>query len=85
VLGHLQRGGGPTTFDRLLATRYGVAAVQMIARGEYGQMASLKPPDIVTVPIKDAIGKIRTVPADGNVVQTARALGISMGARDEVS
>lgn len=85
VLGHLQRGGGPTTFDRLLATRYGVAAVQMIARGEYGQMAALRPPDIVSVPIKEAIGKIRTVPADGNVVQTARALGISMGARDEIS
>jgi ATP-dependent phosphofructokinase / diphosphate-dependent phosphofructokinase len=79
VLGHLQRGGGPTTFDRLLATRYGVAAVQMIGKGEFGMMAALKPPDIVSVPIKDAIGKIRTVPPDGNVVQTARALGISMG------
>jgi 6-phosphofructokinase 1 len=79
VLGHLQRGGGPTTFDRLLATRYGVAAVQMIQRGEFGMMAALRPPDIVTVPIKDAIHKIRTVPPDGNVVQTARALGISMG------
>jgi 6-phosphofructokinase 1 len=83
VLGHLQRGGGPTTFDRLLATRYGVAAVQMIARGEFGMMAALRPPDIVSVPIKDAIGKIRTVPADGNVVETARALGISMGSADE--
>ncbi|MBI3857778.1 MAG: 6-phosphofructokinase [Planctomycetes bacterium] len=80
VLGHLQRGGGPTTFDRLLATRYGVAAVQMIAKGEFGMMAALRPPDIVSVPIQDAIGKIRTVPPDGNVVQTARALGISMGA-----
>jgi len=83
VLGHLQRGGGPTTFDRLLATRYGVAAVQMIARGEFGMMAALRPPDIVSVPIKDAIGKIRTVPADGNVVETARALGISMGSLNE--
>jgi ATP-dependent phosphofructokinase / diphosphate-dependent phosphofructokinase len=46
-------------------------------------MAALAPPDIVTVPIKDAIGKIRTVPPDGNVVQTARALGISMGAQNE--
>ncbi len=83
VLGHLQRGGGPTTFDRLLATRYGVAAVQMIADGQLGMMAALRPPDIVGVPIKDAIGKIRTVPPDGNVVRTARALGISMGGADE--
>ena len=83
VLGHLQRGGGPTTFDRLLATRYGVAAVQMIEAGQAGMMAALHPPDIVPVWIKDAIGKIRTVPPDGNVVRTARALGISMGARDE--
>ena len=79
VLGHLQRGGGPTTFDRLLATRYGVAAVQMLEDGQAGMMAALKPPDIVPVPIKDAIGKIRTVPPDGNVVRTARALGISLG------
>ena len=79
VLGHLQRGGGPTTFDRLLATRYGVAAVQMIEAGQSGMMAALKPPDIVAVPITEAIGKIRTVPPDGNVVRTARALGISMG------
>jgi len=85
VLGHLQRGGGPTTFDRLLATRYGVAAVQMIAEKQFGMMAALRPPDIVAVPIKDAIGKIRTVPPDGNVVRTARALGISMGAASELA
>ena len=83
VLGHLQRGGGPTTFDRLLATRYGVAAVQMIAAGQSGMMAALQPPDIVPVPIKDAVGKIRTVPPDGNVVRTARALGISMGSPED--
>ncbi len=85
VLGHLQRGGGPTTFDRLLATRYGVAAVQMIAGGQFGMMAALRPPDIVPVPIKEAIGKIRTVPPEGNVVSTARALGISLGAASELA
>ncbi len=85
VLGHLQRGGGPTTFDRLLATRYGVAAVQMLQAGQLGMMAALRPPDIVPVPIVDAIGKIRTVPPDGNVVRTARALGISMGGADELA
>jgi ATP-dependent phosphofructokinase / diphosphate-dependent phosphofructokinase len=83
ILGHLQRGGGPTTFDRLLATRYGVSAVQMIADGAFGMMAALQPPDIVRVAIKEAVGKIRTVPPDGNVVQTARALGISMGSATE--
>jgi 6-phosphofructokinase 1 len=83
VLGHLQRGGGPTTFDRLLATRYGVAAVQMLAAGESGTMAALRPPDIVSVSIQDAVGKIRTVPPDGNVVRTARALGISFGGPED--
>jgi 6-phosphofructokinase 1 len=84
VLGHLQRGGGPTTFDRLLATRYGVAAVRMLAEGKHGHMAALRPPDIVDVPIKEAIGKIRTVPPDGNVCETARSLGISFGAASEL-
>ncbi len=83
VLGHLQRGGGPTTFDRLLATRYGVAAVQMLAAGQSGMMAALQPPDIVPVAIKEAVGKLRTVPPDGNIVRTARALGISMGSDED--
>ncbi|MBI4615853.1 MAG: 6-phosphofructokinase [Planctomycetes bacterium] len=84
VLGHLQRGGGPTTFDRLLATRYGAFAVQMVIEGNFGKMAALAPPDVVAVPITEAIGRIRTVPPDGNVVRTARALGISLGAPEEV-
>ena len=78
-LGHLQRGGGPTTFDRLLATRFGAAAVQAIAEEKFGMMASLRPPDIVYVPIREAVARIRTVPPDGNVAETARALGISLG------
>jgi 6-phosphofructokinase 1 len=79
VLGHLQRGGAPTTFDRLLATRLGTGAVQMIADRQFGMMASLQPPDVVPVPIVEAIGQIRRVPPDGNIVRTARALGISLG------
>jgi 6-phosphofructokinase 1 len=79
VLGHLQRGGGPTSFDRLLCTRFGVRAVQLLAEEKYGYMVALQPPDTVAVKITDAIGRIRTVPVDGGIVQTARALGISFG------
>ncbi len=79
VLGHLQRGGGPTTFDRLLCTRFGARAVQLIADGMYGYMVALRPPDTVAVKITEAIGRLRTVPVDGDLVQTGRALGISFG------
>lgn len=79
VLGHLQRGGGPTYFDRLLCTRFGAKAVDLVAQEKYGHMAALHPPDIVPVLITEAIGRIRTVPVDGDIVQTARALGISFG------
>lgn len=79
VLGHLQRGGAPTTFDRALCTRFGARAVQLIAEEKYGYMVALRPPDTVAVKISEAIGRIRTVPLDGDIVQTARALGISFG------
>jgi len=79
VLGHLQRGGAPTSFDRLLCTRFGAHAVQLIAEEKYGYMTALLPPDTVPVRILDAIGRLRTVPPDGNIVQTARALGITFG------
>jgi phosphofructokinase-like protein len=79
VLGHLQRGGGPTTSDRLLCTRFGARAVQLIAEQKFGYMVSLQPPDIVAVKITAAIGRLRQVPPDGDIVQTARALGISFG------
>ena len=80
VLGHLQRGGGPTTFDRLLCTRFGVKAVQLIQEGKFGYMVASRPPDTVAVPITEAIGRLRTVPPDGDIVRTARALGVSFGA-----
>ena len=79
VLGHLQRGGAPTSFDRLLCTRFGTHAVQLIAEAKYGYMTALQPPDTVPVRILDAVGRIRTVPPDGNMVRTARALGITFG------
>lgn len=79
VLGHLQRGGAPTTFDRLLATRFGVNAVRLIQEGAFGQMVSYQPPDIVGVPISRAIHRMRTVPPDGELIRTGRALGICFG------
>jgi ATP-dependent phosphofructokinase / diphosphate-dependent phosphofructokinase len=82
VLGHLQRGGGPTTFDRLLCTRFGARAVQLVQEEKYGYMVALAPPDTVPVKITDAIGKLRTVPPNGDIVSTGRALGVSWG--DEV-
>jgi 6-phosphofructokinase 1 len=79
VLGHLQRGGAPTSFDRLLCTRFGARAVQLIAEAKYGCMVAYQPPDIVPVKLTEAIGRLRTVPPHGDIVQTARALGITFG------
>jgi phosphofructokinase-like protein len=79
VLGHLQRGGAPTSFDRLLCTRFGARAVQLIAEEKYGHMVALRPPDTAAVKLSDAIGRLRSVPPGGDLVQTARALGISFG------
>jgi len=79
VLGHLQRGGAPTTFDRLLCTRFGAKAVQLVVEENYGSMVALHPPDTVAVKLTEAIGRLRTVPLDGDIVRTARALGISFG------
>ena len=79
VLGHLQRGGGPTSFDRLLCTRFGARAVELAAAGQFGMMVALRPPDTVAVPITEAIGRLRTVPVNGDMVRTARALGVSLG------
>ncbi len=79
VLGHIQRGGPPTTFDRLLALRFGVAAVQAVADGVFGVMVGFRPPTIVRVPLDEVIGKPHNVPLDGDTIATARALGISLG------
>jgi 6-phosphofructokinase 1 len=61
VLGHIQRGGSPSAFDRMLATRYGLGAIDMVHRGEFGCMAALRANKIVSVPLADAIAKNRTV------------------------
>jgi len=79
VLGHLQRGGPPTTFDRVLATQFGAFAVGLIHRRQYGRMVCFNPPAIDSVWITDAVSKLRTVDPKSSAVQTARALGISFG------
>jgi ATP-dependent phosphofructokinase / diphosphate-dependent phosphofructokinase len=78
VLGHLQRGGTPTTFDRLLALRFGSAAVRLLEAGEHGVMVALDPPRIRAVPLADAIRR-RHVPLDCDTLNTARDLGICVG------
>jgi len=64
VLGHIQRGGSPIAFDRILATRYGLKAAQMIQDGDFGMMAGLKQNEIVAVPLEEAVGKLKTVPKE---------------------
>src|SRR6476620_3871033 len=79
VLGHLQRGGMPTGYDRLLATRFGGAAVRAIADEKWGQMVALQSPHIVTIPIDEVLGEVKRVDPTHDVVQTARSTGISFG------
>jgi 6-phosphofructokinase 1 len=79
VLGHLQRGGSPTTFDRLLGLRFGAAAVRLIAERQFGYMVALQPPTIAAVPIADAIAAPKRVPLDSDTIATARDIGISLG------
>lgn len=79
VLGHLQRGGTPTAFDRILGLRFGVAAADLIAQGEFGKMVCLQSGEIRTVDIAEAIGVYNTVDPDCGLVRTARGLGITFG------
>jgi len=79
VLGHLQRGGSPTTFDRALCSIFGATAVELIATGEFGKMVAFNGPQVGAIKISDAIGKLKAVTPDGSLVRTARALGISFG------
>ena len=79
VLGHLQRGGTPTAFDRMLATEFGAHATRLVHEGRFGEMVCYRPPDIASVPIAEAIGRLSTVDPRGSAVQAARALGIGFG------
>ena len=81
VLGHLQRGGPPTPFDRVLATQYGAHAVRLIMESKLGEMVCYHPPEIESVPIIEAVNQVRTVNPDGSTVQAARGLGVCFGDR----
>jgi len=79
VLGHLQRGGPPTTWDRILATRFGVKAVQLVNEGHLGSMVSYQNYQVRHVPIAEAVNRLKLVPPNGELVQTARDVNISFG------
>lgn len=79
VLGHLQRGGSPTTWDRLLSLRFGAAAVRFIAEGKRNVMVAWQPPEMRAIPVTEVIGKSKLVPVDSDTIHTCRDLGISLG------
>ena len=79
VLGHLQRGGSPTTFDRLVALRFGAAAVRFIAEGHRNVMVAAHPPTMDAIPLAEAVDKMKSVPLDSDSILTARDMGISFG------
>jgi 6-phosphofructokinase 1 len=79
ILGHLQRGGSPTAFDRILSTRFGHYAAKMVMRGEFAQMVALRGSQIVSVPISEVAGKNKFVPPDHDLILAAKSLGTSFG------
>jgi 6-phosphofructokinase 1 len=79
VLGHLLRGGSPTTFDRLISLRFGASAVRALSEGHSGVMVALDPPTVRYVPLAQATKRMKTVPRDCDTVRTARDLGICLG------
>jgi phosphofructokinase-like protein len=83
VLGHIQRGGSPTAFDRVLATRYGLGAIDMVHRGEFGCMAALRANKIISIPLKEAISRNRTV--DNEMIQIVDGLFEEIGAKEAAS
>ncbi|NJD01568.1 MAG: ATP-dependent 6-phosphofructokinase [Ruminiclostridium sp.] len=79
VLGHLQRGGRPVPYDRILSTRYGVRAVELVNEGKFGMMVGLQGDSITAVSLEDAVGKLKSVPPDGELVQIAKSVGVGFG------
>ncbi|WP_294150522.1 6-phosphofructokinase [uncultured Clostridium sp.] len=79
VPGHMQRGGEPTPFDRVISTRLGAAAAQMIANEEYGYMVALNDSQITKVPLEEIAGKLKTVDPNSDIVREAKSVGISFG------
>lgn len=83
VLGHLQRGGSPNAFDRMLGTNFGACAVRSLANGKRGEMVALKAGEVVNVPLAEAITNVKCVSVEGQLVRTARDIGISFAAPNE--
>ena len=79
TLGHLQRGGVPVAYDRVLASQFGVKAFEMVLNQEYGKMVAYRHPNIISVPLEDAVAKMNFVTMDNDLVKTAMGLGISLG------
>jgi phosphofructokinase-like protein len=79
VLGHIQRGGSPIAFDRILASRFGKAAADLVAKKQFGRMVAVRADQIISVPIVDAVSRPKYVDPDGEIVEAARSLGISFG------
>ena len=79
VLGHLQRGGIPVAYDRILATQFGVKAFEMVLEERYGEMVAYRHPNIISIPLIDAIQKNKFVTESSNLVKTAKGIGISLG------
>ncbi|MEX0994868.1 MAG: ATP-dependent 6-phosphofructokinase, partial [Balneolaceae bacterium] len=79
VLGHLQRGGSPTTYDRLISLRFGAAAIRAAENGDYNKLVVMRENRIRRIPISDVAGKMKTVPLDGDTIRTARDIGICLG------
>lgn len=79
IPGHIQRGGSPSAYDRVLATRFGSEAAKLIAKGEYGYMMGMKDNKVVPVPLGEVAGKLKTVPVDNETLMSARNIGISFG------
>ena len=79
VLGHLQRGGNTSTYDRILSTRYGVAAVDLISEGKFGNMVCLDGAHITYDSLENVIGHTKEVEPDNEIIKAARSIGISFG------
>lgn len=79
VLGHLQRGGVPIAYDRVLATQFGVKAFELVKEKQFGRMVAYRHPDILSVPLSEAVGRINYVDPDSDIMDTARGVGISFG------
>ncbi len=79
VPGHIQRGGSPSAYDRVLSTMFGTKAAELIKEGKYGYMVGMKNNEVVPVPLAEVAGRLKCVPADSQIIASAKSIGISFG------